>query len=61
MKESELSLKDTTRQHWFSYFQTDSLLNIMFGVFGIYLLGYRIEFSCLYILPGRYFISTVWI
>ena len=33
-------------------------LNIMFDDFGIWLLGYRIELSCLFIPQGHYFIST---
>jgi len=34
-------------------------LNIIFDDFGILLLGYRIEFRCLYIPQGHYFISTL--
>jgi len=34
-------------------------LNIIFDNFGICLLGYRNEFSFLYIPQGRYFISTL--
>jgi len=36
-------------------------LNIIFDDFSICLLGYRTEFSCLYIQQGHYFISTVWL
>ena len=36
------------------------LLNIILDDFRIWLLGYRTEFSCLYIPQGHYFISTVW-
>ena len=39
---------------------TDTL-NIIFDDFGICLLGYRIEFSCLYIPQGHYFMSTSWL
>jgi len=35
------------------------LLNIIFPYLGIRLLGYSIEFSCLYIPPGHYFTSTL--
>ena len=64
MKESLLSLKK--KQHNIGLpsfklrvstkknFMTD-LLNIMFDDFGIWLLGYRIKFSCLYIPHGYYF------
>ena len=38
------------------------LLSILFlDDFSIWLLGYRTEFSCLYIPQGRNFISTVWL
>ena len=70
MKESALSLKENTTQHWFFYFQithkywtsfmTD-LLNIIFDDFRIWLLGYRIDFNCVYIPQGHYFISTLWL
>ena len=65
MKESVLSKKENTTQHWFSYFEIDSKyqksfmtdqLNIIFADFGIWLLGYRIEFSCLYIFH-KYFVA----
>jgi len=36
-------------------------LNTIFAGFGIWLLGYRIEFSCLYIPQGHYFTSTLWL
>jgi len=36
-------------------------LNIIFDDLGIYLLGYRIEISCLYIPQGHYFMSTFWL
>ena len=38
-----------------------NLLNIIFGDFGIWLVGYRIKFSCLYIPQGHYFINTLWL
>ena len=37
------------------------MLNISFDNFSIRLLGYRIEFSCLYIPQGHNFISTLWL
>ena len=58
MKESVLSLKEKTTQHWFSYFQiarmyynyfTFDTLTFIFNGFSIRLLGSRIEHSCLYI------------
>ena len=36
-------------------------LNIIVDYFGIWLLGYRIEFKCLYILQGHYFKNTLWL
>ena len=36
-------------------------LYISFDKFGIWLLGYRIEFSCLYIPQWHSFISTLWL
>ena len=36
-------------------------LNIIFDDFSMWLLGYRVEFSCLYIPLGHYFISTLWL
>jgi len=36
-------------------------LNIMFGDYGIWFLGYGIEFSCLYSPQGHYIISTLWL
>ena len=42
-------------------FPTFKLTYIMFDDFGIRLLGYRIEFSCLYIPQGHYFMSTFWL
>ena len=41
-------------------FKTHSL-NIIFDGFGIRLLGYRIECSCLYLPQGHYFVSTLWL
>ena len=38
-----------------------SLSTIIFDNFGTWLLGYRFEFSCLYIPQGHYFISTLWL
>ena len=55
-------------QPWFSYFQIVCKyqkyfktypLNIIFDDFSIQLLGYRTEFSCLYLPQGHNFISTV--
>ena len=37
------------------------LLNNTFDDFGMWLLDYWIEFSCLYISQGHYFISTLWL
>ena len=70
IKESVLSLKEKTTQHWFSCFQIDRKylksymtdpLNIILDNFCTLLLGYRIEFSCLYIPQGHYFINTLWL
>ena len=70
LSESVLSLKEKTTQHWFSYFQIackylkyfmTNPLNIIFYNFGIWLLGYMIEFSCLYLPQVHYFISTLWV
>jgi len=36
-------------------------LNIIFDSFGIWLLGYRIEFSCLNIPQAHYFIRSLWL
>ena len=71
MKEFVLSLKEKNTQHLFllskcpqvlKSFMTDPL-NIIFDDLRIWLLGYRIEFSCLYtcIPKGLYFISTLWV
>mgnify|MGYP006890319217 CR=1 FL=1 len=69
MKES-VEYEKKQKQHWFSYFQiaskylksfTTDLLNIIFDDFSIWLLGYRIEFSCLYLPQGHTFISIVWL
>ena len=70
MKVPVLSLKEKTTQPWFYYFQiahtyyksfkTDPL-NIIFDDFDIWLLGFRIKFSCLYIPQEYYFISTLWL
>ena len=58
-------------KHWMLYFQIapkvlkivfmTKPLNIVFGDVGIWLLGYGIEFSCLYIPQGHYFMSTLWL
>jgi len=62
MKESVLSFEEKTTQPCFTYFQNDrqilpsfktNPLNIIFDDFSICLLGYRTEFSCLY-LPERH-------
>ena len=58
MKESVLNFEEKTTQLWCIYFQiTDSI----FDDFGICLLGYRTEFSCLYLPQGHNFTSTVWL
>ena len=36
-------------------------LNIIFDDFGIWLLGSKIEFGCLYIPQGHYYINTLWL
>ena len=36
-------------------------LNIIFDDFSMWLLGYRVEFSCLYIPLGHCFISSLWL
>ena len=36
-------------------------INIIFDDLGIWLLGYMVEFSCLYIPQRHYFISTLWL
>ena len=77
MKESVLSLKKTkqpTTQYWLSYFQiackylksfmNDLLKSINkdnFEEFGVWLQGYKIKFSCLYIPQGHDFMSTFWL
>ena len=71
MEESALNLKEKTPLHWFSYFQIDCKyylksfkthpLNIIFDDFGLWLPGYRNEFSCLYIPQGYSFISILWL
>ena len=70
MKESVLSLKEKSTQHWFSCFQiackyqhsfmTNPLNNYLDDIC-IGLLGYNIEFSCLYLPQGLYCISTLWL
>ena len=69
IKESVLSLKEKTTQHWFSYFliankdltyfRTDPL-NIILDDFGTCsrLIG---QFSCPYIPHWHYFIRTLWL
>ena len=37
------------------------MFNIIFDTFCIWLQGYMIEFSCLYLPQGLYFISTLWL
>ena len=44
---------------WIKIFY-DSPFKYYFDEFGIRLLGYKIEFSCLYI-PHGHFISTLWL
>ena len=70
MKESVLSFEEknnTTLTYLLSNcrqalksFRTNPL-NIIFDDFNIRLLGYRTEFSCLYLPQGYTFISTVWL
>jgi len=64
MSESSLSLKEKNTQYLFllpnctkvlNIFMTYTL-NIIFDDFDVWLYGYRIEFSCLYIPQGHYFI-----
>ena len=69
IKESVLSLK--TKQKHNIVFLLSSCLQVLkffydwpivfdiFDDFGIWLLGYRIKFSCLYIPQVHYFISTL--
>ena len=70
MKNFVLSLNKKTKQHCFSYFHIapkyyksimTNPFNIILDNFGTWLLGYRIEFSCLYIPQEHYFISTLWL
>ena len=51
-KESVLSFEEKTTRYWFTYFQID---------FSLGLLGYRTEFSCLYLPQENNFISNVWL
>ena len=44
----------------YNYFTTNTL-NIIFDDFSTWLIGYRTEFSCLYLLQGHNFISIVWL
>ena len=59
MKDSVLSLKNQQHNIGFSTFKfmTDPLNSVVDGL-GILLVGYRIEFSCLYIPQGHYVISS---
>jgi len=62
MKESVLSFEEKTTQPWFTYFQIffkTNTLNIIVDDLSIWLLGYRTEFSCLYLPQGHNFITTV--
>ena len=71
MKESVLSLKEKTALNRFSYFKIarkyQNLLWLTcyifdnFDNFSIWLQGYRIKFSCLYIPQGYYFIWLLYI
>ena len=60
-------LKEKKTTHWCSYFEsTKTNLWLTCYIFicdnlCILLLGYRIEFSCLYISQGHTFVSTVWL
>ena len=62
--------KEKATQHLFSYFQIAPKystyfkthpLSIIFDGFGIWLLGYRIQLSCLYIPQWHNCISTLWL
>ena len=55
-KNKTFSCFQNVREYWI-YFMTDPL-NICFDHFGVWLLDYMIEFSCLYTPQGHYFIST---
>jgi len=59
MKDSVLSLKNQQHSIGFSTFKfmTDPLNSVVDGL-DILLVGYRIEFSCLYIPQGHYVISS---
>jgi len=56
MKESVLNLNEKNNNYFQIAQNTKSLhpLDIIFDDFGIWLLGYRIEISCLYIPHGHY-------
>ena len=65
-----LSFEEKTTQPWYIYFQIagsnikkikTNPLNIIFDDFGIWLLGYRTQFSCLYLPQWLNFVSTVWL
>ena len=59
MKESVLNFEEKTTQPWFTYLLTNVLR--LLDNFSIRLLGYRTEFSCLYLSQGHNFISFVWL
>mgnify|MGYP007091384655 CR=1 FL=1 len=52
---------NTTLVHLLSKTFMTNPLNIIFDEFSIWLLGYRTEFSCLYLPQGHSLISTVWL
>ena len=63
-KESVLNLKQKHHNIGFLAFKLSTSyhpLNIIFVDFGIWWLGCRIEYSCLYIPQGHFFISTLWL
>ena len=60
-KESVLRKNNTTLVNIQSNLSVKTTHLIIFDDFSIYLLGYRTEFSCLYLPQGQTFISTVWL
>ena len=58
MKEFVVSFEEKHQHNLvLTYFKTNPL-NIIFDDFSIWLLGYKTEFSCLYLPQGHYFMST---
>ena len=60
-----VSFEEKTTQSWFTYFVLKSSrtypLNIILMIFSLWLLGYRTEFSCLYLPQGHNVISIMWL